>query len=59
VAAAVRFPHDSLYAPRLVRHDGRWNLIGFRDLEGGRFVGEFTDPIPVTSHPGRGLVPAP
>ena len=59
VAAAVRFPHASLYAPRLVCHDGRWNLIGFRDLEGGRFVGELTDPIPVTSHPGRGLVPAP
>jgi len=56
VAAAVRFPHDSLYAPRLVRHAGRWNLIGFRNLEEGRFVGELTDPIPVTSIPGRGLV---
>ena len=57
VTAAVRFPHDSLYAPRLVRHGGRWNLIGFRDLEDGRFVGELTDPIPVTSVAGTGLVP--
>jgi len=59
VAAAVRFPHDSLYAPRLVRHAGRWHLIGFRDLEDGGFVGELTDPIPVTSIPGRGLTPDP
>ena len=42
-----------------MRHDGRWNLIGFRDLEDGSFVGELTDPIPVTSVAGTGLVPDP
>jgi beta-fructofuranosidase len=57
VACARRFPHDSLYAPRLVRHDGTWHLIGFRNLEDDGFVGELTDPIPVTSRAGRGLTP--
>lgn len=57
VATARRFPHDSLYAARLVRHDGGWHLIGFRDVEDGVFVGELTDPIAVTSVPGTGLVP--
>lgn len=57
ISAARRFPHDSLYAARLVQHEGAWNLIGFRDTEGGVFVGELTDPIPVTSVAGTGLVP--
>jgi beta-fructofuranosidase len=57
VRQARRFPHDSLYAARLVQHDGRWNLLGFRDTEDGVFVGELTDPIPVTSRAGEGLVP--
>jgi beta-fructofuranosidase len=57
VAAASRFPHDSLYAARLVRHDDGWQVIGFRNIEDGEFVGELTDPIPVTSRPGRGLMP--
>lgn len=56
IAGARRFPHDSLYAARLVRHEGQWSLIGFRDTEGGVFVGELTDPIPVTSVAGVGLV---
>ena len=58
VASAVRFAHDSLYAPRLVRHAGRWNLIGFRNIEDGGFVGELTDPFSVTSTVEHGLVPA-
>ncbi len=57
VATARRFPHDSLYAARLVQHDGGWHLIGFRDVEDGVFVGELSDPIGVTSVPGTGLVP--
>jgi beta-fructofuranosidase len=57
VAQARRFPHDSLYAARLVRHAGGWSLIGFRDVEDGGFVGELTDPIPVTSRAGLGLAP--
>jgi beta-fructofuranosidase len=57
VAEARRFPHDSLYAARLVQHDGGWHLVGFRDVEGGVFVGELTDPISVTSAFDTGLVP--
>lgn len=54
---ATRFPHPSIYAARVVRHDDGWYLIGFRDTEEGQFVGELTDPIPVTSKPGVGLIP--
>jgi beta-fructofuranosidase len=55
ITAARRFPDDSIYAGRLVRHDDRWHLLGFRNLEDGEFVGELCDPIPVTSEPGVGL----
>jgi beta-fructofuranosidase len=55
ITTARRFPDDSIYAGRLVRHDERWHLIGFRNLEDGKFVGELCDPIPVTSEPGVGL----
>ncbi|WP_182111447.1 glycoside hydrolase family 68 protein [Actinotalea sp. JY-7876] len=44
---ARTFDHPSLYAARLVRDGPGWALIGFRDLEDGRFVGEITDPLPV------------
>lgn len=54
---AVRFDHPSLYASRLIRHEGEWFLIGFRDQEDGQFVGELTDPIKVRVS-GDGLVPA-
>jgi beta-fructofuranosidase len=54
---AVRFDHPSLYAARLVKHEGSWNLIGFREWEEGKFVGELTDPIPVKIQ-GDGLIPA-
>lgn len=44
------FDHPSLYAARLLRDvDGGWALLGFRDTEGGRFVGEITDPLPVVA----------
>jgi beta-fructofuranosidase len=56
VAESTRFPHPSLYAARLVEHDGGWNLIGFRYLEDGEFIGELSDPIRVTSKPGTGLL---
>jgi beta-fructofuranosidase len=47
-----------LYASRLVQgKDGRWNLIGFIDMVDGKFVGELSDPIPVTAHPEKGLIP--
>jgi beta-fructofuranosidase len=54
---AVRFDHDSIYAARIVQHSGSWHMLGFRNEENGQFVGELTDPIPVTIT-GMGLVPA-
>jgi beta-fructofuranosidase len=57
LSQATRFPHESIYAARVVEHEGQWFMLGFRDLEDGKFVGELTDPIPVTSLPGHGLVP--
>ncbi|WP_392544315.1 glycosyl hydrolase family 32 [Oryzobacter telluris] len=56
-SAARRFPHESLYAARLVEHEGSWWLLGFRGTEDGRFVGALTDPIQVTARPGEGVVP--
>jgi len=37
--------------------DGKWNLLGFRNFENGEFVGEISDPIPVTADAVRGIVP--
>jgi beta-fructofuranosidase len=54
---AVRFDHESIYAARIVKHEGVWQMIGFRDHEDGKFIGELTDPIPVKIE-GNGLVPA-
>lgn len=52
---AERLDHPSLYAGRLVQTDaGRWAVLGFRDMEGGVFVGEIDDPHPVEVH--RGIV---
>jgi beta-fructofuranosidase len=55
---AVAFAHPSLYSGRLVRDvDGEWSLIGFRNIERGRFYGEILDPVPVAWKDGR-LVPS-
>ena len=54
IAAARRFDHDDLYAARLVKHAGRWHLIGFRNIGPDGFIGELSDPIPVTVDPGHG-----
>lgn len=54
---AREFDDPGLYAGRLVQgRDGRWNLLGFRDMVDGQFVGELCDPIPVTADPQVGLV---
>jgi beta-fructofuranosidase len=54
---AVQFPDSTLYASRLVRDaDGGWNLIAFRNIVDGSFVGELCDPIPVTADAQHGLV---
>lgn len=50
---AALFDHDSLYAARLVEDPVTgWNLLGFRNEEGGQFVGELTDPIAVEVRDG-------
>lgn len=55
---ATLFPNTKLYAARLVRGtDGDWNLIAFINEVDGEFVGELSDPIPVTADPKRGIVP--
>lgn len=54
---AVQFDAEGLYAARLIRdQSGGWNLIGFWNLVEGRFIGELSDPIPVTAKAGIGLV---
>lgn len=53
---AVLFDAPGLYASRLVRDESGWNLIGFWDAPEGKFVGELSDPIPVTAHPKLGLI---
>jgi beta-fructofuranosidase len=54
---AVRFDHPSIYAARIVQHEGSWYMLGFRNEENGQFVGELTNPIPVKLQ-GNGIVPA-
>ena len=39
-----------------VRTDDGWVLIGFVNHPDGEFVGELSDPIPVTADPVRGLI---
>jgi beta-fructofuranosidase len=53
---AKLFDAPGLYASRLVRDEFGWNLIGFLDAPNGKFVGELSDPIPVTADPNLGLV---
>lgn len=54
VAAATTFDHPSIYAARLVEQaPGDWVLLGFRDTEGGAFVGEIADPLPVVRDGNR------
>lgn len=57
VAAAQPFHHPYLYAPRLVTDtDGQWALMGFLNEVDGAFVGELSDPVPVSYHRGSGLL---
>lgn len=55
---ARAFEENLVYAGRLVKKpsDG-WYLIGFVNEVEGEFVGELSDPIPVTADPVLGLVP--
>jgi len=54
---AVWFNQPDFYASRLIQDsNGVWNLIGFWNKVDGKFVGELSDPIPVTADPNLGLV---
>lgn len=55
---AVWFPHETLYAARLVQHEGQWYLIGFiGGPDDENFGGYLSDPIPV-QNTGLGILPA-
>lgn len=57
LSKAVCFDAPGLYAARLVQDlSGGWNLIGFWNEVNGQFVGELSDPIPVTANAQLGLV---
>ena len=54
VAHAVRIADESLYSGRLIRdRAGQWVMLAFRNLgPDGNFIGELTDPMPVSWAPG-------
>ena len=55
---AQPFTEQIVYAGSLIcGPDGKWNLIGFINEVDGKFVGELSDPIPVTADPILGLIP--
>jgi beta-fructofuranosidase len=49
---AAPLAHPSLYAANFVQDGRDWAVLGFRDSEGGAFVGEITDPLPIQRHGG-------
>ena len=55
---AVPVTGEDLYSGRLVRdRAGQWVMLAFRNLQAGGFVGEISDPIPVSwAADGSGLV---
>ena len=55
ISAATPLDHPSLYAGRLVQdpHSGHWAVMGFRDIEDGKFIGSIVDPIPVVLDDGE------
>jgi beta-fructofuranosidase len=54
-ARARRVAHPSLYAARLIDDHGTPALLGFRDIENGRFVGEIPDPVPIVLEDDTGV----
>ena len=53
ISSSNQFPNDEIYAGRLINGpDGGWHLIGFRNYVNGEFIGELSDPIPVTANKG-------
>ena len=60
IAAATQLTDDRYYAGRLVqrRGDDTWHLMAFRHTgEGGSFVGEISDPMPVRWEGERLAIP--
>jgi len=60
IAGAYRVADETLYVGRLV-HDraGRWQLLAFRNTTlAGDWIGEITDPVPVSWVDGRLTIPA-
>ena len=54
---ALAFESDLVHAGRLIQDiEGRWWLIGFINEIDGEFVGELSDPIPVTADSTLGLI---
>jgi beta-fructofuranosidase len=55
---AEAFLDTVVYAGRVVcTPQGEWFILGFLNEVEGSFVGELSDPIPVTADPVRGLIP--
>jgi len=54
--AAPDGPLGPLYAGKLIkRADGKWEFMAFRGAGDRHFLGELTDPLPVTCEPGGQL----
>jgi beta-fructofuranosidase len=54
---ATAFTDTVVYAGRLVQKpSGEWYLLGFLNDAGGKFVGELSNPIPVTADPHMGII---
>lgn len=55
---AKPFMPGELYAGRVIQKpSGEWFFIGFVNFRDGKFVGELSDPIPVTATFEEGLIP--
>lgn len=60
IARAYRVADETLYVGRLVRdRAGAWQLLAFRNTTlAGEWIGEITDPVPVSWVDGRLTIPA-
>jgi beta-fructofuranosidase len=60
IAGAYRVADETLYVGRLVRdRTGAWQLLAFRNTTlAGEWIGEITDPVPVSWVDGRLMIPA-
>lgn len=56
ITQAVWFPHETIYAARVVKHEGQWFMLGFIHGPDHDFGGYICDPIPVKND-GSGVVP--